>query len=39
MRFARTGNSSPDPKELPSDADKPAVANGRNGCATGLHPV
>jgi hypothetical protein len=39
MRFARSGKSSPDPKESPSHADKSPVANGRNGCATGLHPV
>ena len=37
MRFACTGNSWPDPKELPSDADMATVANGRTGCATGFH--
>jgi hypothetical protein len=35
MHIARIGNLSPDPKELTPDADMTAVADGRNGRASG----
>ena len=38
MHIARPGKVWPDLKELPSHADMTAVADGRNGCATGFHP-